>query len=39
MVTLKIKPWDPISGLTHTSTSWRIATDNTFNNCSRRIIN
>ena len=32
MVTLKIKPWDPISGLTHASTSWRIATDNTFSN-------
>jgi len=30
MVTLKIKPWDPINGLTHVSTSWQIATDNTF---------
>jgi len=27
MVSLKIRPWDPIDGLEHTSTSWRIATD------------
>ena len=32
MVTLKIKPWEPINGLTHKSTSWQIATDNTFSN-------
>jgi len=32
MVTLIIKPWVPINGLTHASTSWQIATDNTFTN-------
>ena len=39
MVTLKIKPWDPINGLTHISTSWRIATDNTFNNILDELLN
>jgi len=27
MVSLKIKPWDPIDGLEHVKTNWRIATD------------
>ena len=27
MVTLKIRPWDTIDGITHSTTSWRVSTD------------